>query len=172
VALIHPPHRYSCDVVRRFTTNRLGERVPLRACEVTEFGLYTEWLFLQPHPHLLGIRSWALPDLDLRVISWLPGPEYPSDTEDFYVDVAEVTVDGDVWNLVDHYLDVRVWTGRAALVDDIDEFVAAVVAGQLSAATAESALATSYRALDGITAHGYDLDRWLRTAYGIELCWP
>lgn len=172
MALIHPPYRYSNDVVRRFTTNRRGEPVPLRACEVTEFGLYIEFLFLRPHPHLLGIRSWALPDLGLRVISWIPGPEYPPDTEDFYVDVADVTMEGDVWTLVDHYLDVLVWTGRAARVDDLDEFVAAVHAGHLTEATAESALATSYRALEGITAHGYDLDAWLRTDYGIELSWP
>jgi uncharacterized protein len=169
--VIHPPHRYTCDVVRQVTTNRLGEPVPLQACAVTEFGLYTRWLFTQPHPHLLGIKSWALPALNLRVISWLPGPEYPADTEDFYVDIAETTVDGDIWTIVDHYLDVRVWTGRTARMDDIDEFVAAVLADQLSAASAESALTTSYRALEGITAHGYDLDRWLRTAYGIELFW-
>ena len=44
---------------------------------------------------------------------------------------------------------------------DVDEFVAAVGAGLLDARRAEHALHSSHAAVDGLAAHGYDLDAWL-----------
>ena len=52
----------------------------------------------------------------------------------------------------------------------MDEFVTAVALGLLDAATAETALHRSYRAVDGIAAHGHDLDAWL-AGFGIALDW-
>ena len=53
---------------------------------------------------------------------------------------------------------------------DVDEFVAAVALGLLDAATAEAAMHRTYRAVDGIAAHGHDLDAWL-AGFGIALDW-
>jgi predicted RNA-binding protein associated with RNAse of E/G family len=170
VETIHPPHREAWDVSRRLYHNRAGEWLPLEACEVTDFGLYTKRWFVRPHERLAGTTCWMLPALDLRVISWLPRPGV-EDLEDYYIDMATITIDDGVWRMVDHYLDVLVWTGQRAEVFDQDEFVAAVLAGHLDTGAAERALATSYRVLEGLAAHGYDLDRWLRTAHGIELSW-
>ena len=61
-------------------------------------------------------------------------------------------------------------TGRGAAVVDVDEFVAAVGAGLVDARQAEHALHRSYAAVDGIAAHGHDLDAWL-AGLGIALTW-
>jgi predicted RNA-binding protein associated with RNAse of E/G family len=168
---IHPPRHEARDVTRRLYHNCAGEWLPLEACEVTDFGLYTKRRFVRPHERLAGTTCWMLPTLGLRVISWIPRPGV-EDLEDYYIDMAAITVDDGVWRMVDHYLDIVVWTGHRAEVLDQDEFVVAVLAGHLDAGTAEGALAAGYRVLEGLAAHGYDLDRWLRTAYGIELSWP
>ena len=70
----------------------------------------------------------------------------------------------------DHYLDIVVRNRRGAEVVDVDEFVAAVAAGLLSPTTAEAAMHRTHRALDGIAAHGHDLDAWLGEL-GIRLSW-
>lgn len=72
-------------------------------------------------------------------------------------------VDGPVWRTEDHYLDLVVRTGRGVEVVDTDELLAAVAAGLLDAATAQRALETAFRAVDGLARYGYRLDRWLAT---------
>ena len=62
-------------------------------------------------------------------------------------------------------------TGRGTSVLDVDEFVAAVAAGLLDARRAEHALHCSHAAVDGLAAHGHDLDAWL-AGHGITLTWP
>jgi uncharacterized protein len=175
---IHPPHREAWDVSRRRYHSRAGEWLPLDACEVADFGLYTRRRFDRPHKRIAGTNCWMLPALGLRVMRWMPRPGV-EDLEDYYIDVAAITVDDadtdtdtGAWRMVDHYLDILVWTGQRAEVLDHDEFVAAIRAGHLDAETAERALATSFGVVEGLAGHGYDLERWLRTAYGIELFWP
>jgi predicted RNA-binding protein associated with RNAse of E/G family len=53
---------------------------------------------------------------------------------------------------------------------DVDEFVAAVGTGLLDPVRAEHALRASHAAVDGLAAHGHDLDAWL-AELGIELTW-
>ena len=98
---------------------------------------------------------------------WTPG--HVRD-QDFYLDIGTIERHGDRWTLTDHYLDIVVRTGRDAEVLDVDEFVAAVALGLLDAATAEAAMHRTYRAVDGIAAHGHDLDAWL-AGFGIALDW-
>ena len=116
------------------------------------------------------IRSWLLPTLGLAVtdFSWNPGHERD---QDFYLDVCEIERDGDRWRLTDLYLDIVLRTGRGASVLDVDEFVAAVATGLLDARRAEHALHCSHAAVDGLAAHGHDLDAWL-AGHGITLTWP
>ena len=61
-------------------------------------------------------------------------------------------------------------TGRGAAVFDLDEFVAAVGGGLLDARQAEHALHCSHATVDGLAAHGHDLDAWLG-ARDIVLTW-
>jgi predicted RNA-binding protein associated with RNAse of E/G family len=81
-----------------------------------------------------------------------------------------VQPDESVWRTVDLYLDLLVRTGRGVEVLDTDELMAAVRLGVLSAHDAQLALEVAYRAVAGIAAHGYDIQRWL-TAEGVELAW-
>ncbi|WP_016935880.1 DUF402 domain-containing protein, partial [Rhodococcus sp. R1101] len=90
--------------------------------------------------------------------------------QDRYVDVGEFRRDGDVWHSHDHYLDLIVRTGRDTTVEDIDELVVAVTAGLIDAGAAEIAIETALRAVDGIAAHGHDLDAWLRER-GAPVSW-
>jgi predicted RNA-binding protein associated with RNAse of E/G family len=61
-------------------------------------------------------------------------------------------------------------TGRDVEVLDTDELMAAVRLGVLSAQDAQLALEGTYRAVAGIAAHGYDIQRWL-AAEGVHLTW-
>ena len=120
-------------------------------------------------PSAHWIRSWLLPSLGLAVtdFSWNPGHERD---QDFYLDVCEIEREGDRWRLTDLYLDIVLRTGRDATVIDVDEFVAAVGGGLLDARRAEHALQCSHAAVDGLAAHGHDLDAWL-AGLGITLTW-
>ena len=51
-----------------------------------------------------------------------------------------------------------------------DELAAALQAGLIDAGTAQRALDTAFRTVDGLAAHGYDLDEWL-TTHGMTLSW-
>ncbi len=84
--------------------------------------------------------------------------------------MCEIDRDGGRWRLTDLYLDIVVRTGRGAAVLDVDEFVAAVGGGLLDARRAEHALRCSHGAVDGLAAHGHDLDAWL-AGLGVVLTW-
>lgn len=165
--MIHPPHVESWDIDTRLNHDRAGGVQALDDYRLTEFGLYV----VRPinHTRVIGMESWLLPSLGLRVSEfWLrPGLE---PHQDFYLDIADIEVDGKIWRTVDYYLDILVRTGREAEVVDADEFVAAIAAGLLDADVARQALERCCRTVAGIASHGYDLDSWLRT-HDIVLTW-
>ncbi|HZC27845.1 MAG TPA: DUF402 domain-containing protein [Actinopolymorphaceae bacterium] len=165
--MIHRPHQESWDVEARINHDRYGGVQQVDDCRLTDFGLYV----LRPidHSRVIAMESWLLPSLGLRVTDFWLRPEFEPQ-EDFYVDIADIAVDGSIWRTVDYYLDILVRTGREAEVVDSDEFVAAVAAGLLDLDVARRALDTCCRTVTGIAAHGYDLDGWLRT-HGIALTW-
>ena len=115
------------------------------------------------------MRSWLLPALGLAVtdFSWNPGHERD---QDLYLDVCAIERDGERWRLTDLYLDIVLRTGRDATVIDLDEFVAAVAGGLLEPRLAEHALRCPHATVDGLAAHGHDLDAWLAD-HGIVLSW-
>jgi predicted RNA-binding protein associated with RNAse of E/G family len=84
--------------------------------------------------------------------------------------VVRIDVEGDCWRTEDHYLDLIVRPGRGVDVVDTDELLDAVLAGLLDPATAQEALTTTYRTVDGLARHGYLLDRWLSTV-GMRPTW-
>lgn len=165
---IHRPHVESWDTRTGLHVNRAGATTPLLEYEVRD-GVLTALRRLNGHHKIARMRSWLLPMAGLRVIRWTPHPGRAWEDEDYYVDIASITVEGSRWRFVDHYLDLLVYTGDRVEVVDLDEFIAAVGAGYLDPATAERALETSHRALAGITACGHDLEAWLKEAYGVRL---
>ena len=165
---MHAPKIVTFDVPARVSVDNKGFVRAVTEYRTTPFGLYMSRAMVgRASAHWM--RSWLLPGLGLAVtvFSWNPGHERD---QDFYLDVCEIDRDGDRWRLTDLYLDVVLRTGRGAAVIDLDEFVAAVGAGLLDARQAEHALACSYAAVDGLAAHGHDLDAWL-AGLGITLSW-
>lgn len=165
---MHPPKTVTFDVPARENIDTKGTVRPVDEYRETGFGLYMSRAMVD-RPTAHWIQSWLLPDLGLCVTDWWWNPGHERD-QDFYLDLCEIVRDGGRWVLTDHYLDILVRQGLDTRVIDVDEFVGAVACGVLDPAAAESAMARAYRAVDGIAAHGHDLDAWLGSL-GIVLDW-
>jgi uncharacterized protein len=165
---MHAPKVVTFDVPARVSVDNKGFTRAVAAYRVTPFGLYMS-RSMPGRASAYWMRSWLLPALGLAVtdFSWAPGHERD---QDYYLDVCAIERDGDRWRLVDLYLDIVLRTGRDAAVVDVDEFVAAVGLGLLDAPLAEHALRSSHAAVDGLAAHGHDLDAWL-AGHGVLLTW-
>lgn len=165
---MHPPKRATFDVPAMINIDTKGEPRAVEEYRVTGFGLYmSREMVARRSAHWL--ESWLLPDLGLCVTNWWWRPGHERD-QDYYLDICEITRDGDRWLLVDHYLDIVVRNRQDATVIDVDEFVAAVALGLLDTPTAEAAMHRTHHAVDRLAAHGHDLDAWL-AVQGIELTW-
>lgn len=115
------------------------------------------------------LQSWLLPELGLRanVFHWNPGHERE---QDFYLDVGDIETDGDVWHTEDHYIDLVVHVGDRTELVDVDELLEAHQMGLLTPDTAERAIRRAVAAVDGLAAHGHDLQAWLG-GNGMPLSW-
>ncbi|MGI5130849.1 DUF402 domain-containing protein [Pseudonocardia sp. CA-107938] len=159
MAPVHPPKISTFDVPGMVNIDTKGCVRPVEVYTETSFGLYMSRPIVdRPTAHWL--ETWLLPDLGIAVSDWWWNPGHERD-QDFYLDIATITRDGARWVLVDHYLDIVVQHRRSTQVVDVDEFTAAVAAGLLAPASAESALHATLRAVRGLAAHGNDLDAWL-----------
>jgi uncharacterized protein len=168
ISCVHPPKIATFDVPGRSNTDTKGVPRAVDEYRETPFGLYMSRAMIgRPSAH--WVQTWLLPDLGIAVTDWWWNPGHARE-QDFYLDICHITRDGDRWVLTDHYLDIVVRNGHDATVVDVDEFVAAVALDLLAPAAAEAAMHTAYRAVDGLAAHGHDLDAWLAT-HGIELTW-
>ncbi|EWM12470.1 hypothetical protein KUTG_02774 [Kutzneria sp. 744] len=167
-AHVHPPKVELFDLKAMTNTDPKRQVRTVDEYRLTEHGLYMSRAVVG-HPQLSHFESWLLPTHGLRVTkqSWHAGHERDYD---FYVDIVHVQPDEQVWRTVDLYLDLLVRTGREVEVLDTDELMTAVRLGVLSAHDAQVALEGTYRAVAGIAAHGYDIQRWL-AAEGVELAW-
>ncbi len=165
---MHPPKVSTYDVPGRVNIDNKGFARPVDEFRETLFGLYMSRAMVH-RSTADWMQTWLLPELGIAVTDWWWKPGHMRD-QDFYVDICDITRDGDRWTLTDYYLDIVVRTGQDATVIDVDEFVAAVALGLLDPATAEAAMHRTHRAVDGIAAHGHDLDAWL-AGFGIVLTW-
>jgi uncharacterized protein len=165
---VHPPKIETFDVSTGTNTDPKGLVRRVERYRVEPYGLYLS-RGMPGHPKLSWLESWLLPGLGIRVTEFRFHRGHERD-QDYYVDIVDVSRDGDVWTTVDHYLDIVVRAGRDARVIDLDEYAEAVAEGVLDPAAAERALVASYRAVDGLAGHGYDLDAWLG-ALGMPLTW-
>ncbi|MFI9386783.1 DUF402 domain-containing protein [Kutzneria sp. NPDC052558] len=165
---VHPPKVELFDVDAMTNTDPKRQVRTVNEYRRTEHGLYMSRAVVG-HPELSHFESWLLPAHGLRVTrqSWWSGHERDYD---FYVDLVHVQPGEPVWRTVDLYLDLLVRTGRSVEVLDTDELMAAVRLGVLTAHDAQLALERTYRAVAGIAAHGYDIQRWL-AAEGVHLTW-
>ena len=120
-------------------------------------------------PQFHYLQSWLLPALGLRanVFHWNPG--YERD-QDYYLDVGDIDVRGDVWHTEDHYVDLVVHTGDRTELVDVDELLEAHQMGLLTPDTAERAIHRTMAAIDGLAAHDHDLQAWLGSN-GMALSW-
>ena len=115
------------------------------------------------------LESWLLPSLGLRANVFHFNPGHERD-QDYYLDVAAITVADGRWETEDHYLDLVVRTGYRTDLIDIDELLEAHQHGLVSTAVAESALANAVSTASALATHGHDLGAWLSEA-GMELRW-
>ena len=115
------------------------------------------------------LESWLLPTLGLRasVFHFHPGHECD---QDFYLDVSEIVVGPQQWETEDHYLDIVVRTGRGTDLVDVDELLQAHREGLVTTDTAVGAFRRATAAVEGLAAHGFDLNTWL-SSLGVHLSW-
>ncbi|MGH3822160.1 MAG: DUF402 domain-containing protein [Pseudonocardiaceae bacterium] len=160
---IHAPKVELFDLEAMTNTDPKGIIRTVREYRVEPFGLFVA-RDVVGHRSIYALESWLLPELGLRVTDWFYRPGHERDGH-FYVDVVRIDIDagGRCWRTEDHYLDFVVRTGCGVDVLDTDELLDAVLAGLLDSATAQAALATTYRTLEGLARHGYRLERWLPT---------
>jgi predicted RNA-binding protein associated with RNAse of E/G family len=115
------------------------------------------------------MESWLLPSLRLRATVFHFNPGHELD-QDYYLDVGQYTPSANAWHSEDHYLDLVVRTGKGVELSDVDELLTAVRHGLLTPETGEQAVQTAVSAIDGLSRHGYDLNRWLADN-GMLLTW-
>lgn len=163
---MHPPKISTFDVAAGVSIDNKGFERVVEEFRITSFGLYMSRAVVD-RPTANWMESWLLPDLGLCITDWWWNLGQERD-QDFYLDVCEITRDGDRWRLTDHYLDIVVRTGRDTAVIDVDEFVEAVAGKLLDLRSAEAAMHHTHAVVNGLATHGHDLDAWLAT-FGIEL---
>ncbi|MFE3293543.1 DUF402 domain-containing protein [Rhodococcus sp. NPDC059234] len=164
---VHAPKVEAFNLVDRTNTDPKGFVRPVDHFRVEPWGLY----MARPadHPHFHYLESWLLPSLGLRASIFHYHPFHARD-QDRYVDIGDFTAGEQEWRSEDHYLDLIVRTGRDTELLDVDELIAAHAAGHLDADTTERAVLTATTAVDGIAAHGHDLDAWLADL-GMPIDW-
>lgn len=164
---LHPTKLETFDINAKTNVDPKGFIRDVDTYTVTDFGLYMARG--ADHPQFGYLESWLLPALGLRanIFHYRPGHER---AQDYYFDVADITVDGALWRTRDLYVDLISLTGRPLEVVDIDELSAATSAGLITAEDAERAIYATLRAVEGITRAGDDAMAWL-SQQGFDISW-
>lgn len=164
---LHPVKQETFDISGRLNTDPKGFLREVDTYRVTDFGLYMARG--ADHPRFGYLESWLLPELGLRanIFHFRPGQ---IERQDYYFDIAEISVGDGMWTTRDLYVDLISVCGEPVTVRDIDELAAATSAGLITAEDAERAIDATLNAVEGITRHGDDPMQWLRSR-GIDLTW-
>ena len=153
------------DVERRQHHTNTGVR-PVHTYREHAHGLLVARDFVA-HPRIRHWQAHLLPALGVQVCRYsFHGPR----EHDYYIDVATVTRDGDLWTVRDHYLDVIVHDGMAAEIVDTDELLAAHGAGFIGAAEVDHAVAAARQVVSGLAQARYSVNDWL-AAQGVRVEW-
>jgi uncharacterized protein len=156
---VHPPKHETFDLTALTNTDPKGIVRAVDVYTVEPWGLY----MARPTPgraQFHYLESWLLPSMGLRVSVFHFNPGYERN-QDFYLDVGSYTPGPTKWLAEDHYLDLVVRSGEGVELADVDELLAAVHQGLLTPQTAERAVRTAARAVDGLARHDYRLTSWL-----------
>jgi len=165
---IHPPKHETFDLLARTNTDPKGIVRAVDDYTVRPWGLY----LARPAPgraQFHYLESWLLPSLGLRATIFHFSLGHERD-HDYYLDVGEYTPGPAVWSSEDHYLDLEVRTNVGLDLADVDELLDAVRHGLLTPEVGEQAVRRVVGAVDGLSRHDYDLQRWLATQ-GMDLTW-
>jgi uncharacterized protein len=165
---IHSPKHETFDLLARTNTDPKGIVRAVDDYTVRPWGLY----LARPTPgraQFHYLESWLLPSLGLRATVFHFSPGHERD-HDYYLDVGEYTPGPAVWSSEDHYLDLEVRTNVGLDLADVDELLDAVRHGLLTPEVGEQAVRRVVGAVDGLSRHDYDLQRWLATQ-GMDLTW-
>jgi predicted RNA-binding protein associated with RNAse of E/G family len=168
MAALHPPKVEVFDPVARANIDPKGILREVEEYREEPFGLY----LARPTPgraQFHYLESWLVPGLGLRLTDFWFSPGHVRD-QDFYLDVVRVRRDGPRWIATDLYVDLVLKDKLSLRVIDTDELLEAHAAGLVTAEDAQYALETTYAAVEGLAAHGYDLTAWLSTK-DITLTW-
>lgn len=165
---MHPVKVSRFDLVAG--THEVGEvgRFPVGRLEVSEQGLHL-WREMPGHPTLAAQEAWLLPALDLVVTRFTPYPGCPAHSR-FYLDMASIHPSADLWTVRDLYLDVVVRPDGVPVLWDVDEYAEAVLEGHLTGEEQRRALTSAAGVVNGLFAHGNDLEAWL-ASLDIRLDW-
>ncbi|MGC0364301.1 putative RNA-binding protein associated with RNAse of E/G family [Rhodococcus sp. 27YEA15] len=164
---IHPPKIETFDLDARTNVDPKGHvRLVERYLE-KPWGLYMGRR--ADHPEFDYLESWILPELGIRIsiFHFTPGNERD---QDYYVDIGEFTRRENRWRSEDHYLDLIVRVGRGTELVDVDELLIAHASGVIGTGTADRAIHTAMRTMEGIAAHSQDPTAWL-ASLGMHLTW-
>lgn len=156
---IHPPKRETFDLTARTNTDPKGIVRAVDVYTVKPWGLY----MARPTPgraQFHYLESWIMPPIGLRASIFHFNAGYEP-TQDVYLDVGDYVPGPTTWHAEDHYLDVRVHTGRSAELTDVDELLTAVQHDMLTQDAAERAILTATGAIEGLARHDYDVGKWL-----------
>ncbi len=143
-------------------------RYSIGRSEVTQHGLHL-WRSMPGHSTLEAQEAHFLPVLDLVVTRFTAHPGCPEHSR-FYLDVGSIEPGPEIWTVRDLYLDVVVQTSGVPILVDGDEYAEAVLEGHLTPDEQRRALLSAARAVNGLFAHGNDLERWLESL-NIHLDW-
>ncbi len=133
-------------------------------------GLHVTSPFPDNHPYWSSREAWILPGLDIVISRFDPAGRSDRTPPLFYIDMASIETGSDTWTMRDLYLDVIVHAdGRPELVDS-DEYAEAVQEGHLTPDEQRRALLSAERVVNGLFAHGNNLQAWL-ASLGLHLDW-
>lgn len=118
------------------------------------------------HPSIAGMRSVLLPQMRLWVMFWEgQGGPHPCRC---YMHMARVIDQGDTVVVEDLYLDVLVMQDGRWHVVDIDEFRAAIAAGELAPDQVQDALSGLENACHLVDVAGGDVESYLMGLLALE----
>jgi predicted RNA-binding protein associated with RNAse of E/G family len=124
--------------------DRQGRVTPLDALVLRDGGLYVAGR-LRENPRFRAFQRWLLPAEGWVVGVFAAHAGQRPMAEEWYIDVDEIVIAGDVWHARDRLLDVSVYEGRRYSVDDADELAECIEEGAITPQAVTEALRSLQR---------------------------
>ncbi|RJF71026.1 DUF402 domain-containing protein [Deinococcus cavernae] len=161
----HPVKTERHDTRNRTHHTNTGVR-PVHTYRPEPHGLFVSRPF-QGHPRIRHWQAHLLPTHNLVVCHY----DFHHQREhDYYLDVALISVQDDLWTVRDLYLDVVLREGHSAVIVDTDELIAGHAAGFITHTELHLALEVAHHTLSALSAAQFNLHTWA-TSQGVQLDW-